>query len=78
MMNSRLLTLAAIGIVVAVVAMQQGECAHMRGSVERWIQIDGHALLFVFLPPLLFEVAALSNPHREVELGEVCVPFASA
>jgi NhaP-type Na+/H+ or K+/H+ antiporter len=47
-------TLAFIGIIVAVIALQQDECAHMRGSVETWITIDGHALLFTFLPPLLF------------------------
>ena len=47
-------TLALIGVIVACVAANQGECAHMRGSVQSWIWIDGHALLFLFLPPLLF------------------------
>jgi len=46
--------LALIGIIIACIAMQQGECAHMRGSVEKWVDIEGHAMLFIFLPPLLF------------------------
>lgn len=59
--------LALIGIIVACVAMHQDACAHMRGSVEKWIQVDGHAMLFIFLPPLLFS----DTMHMDWNLAKV-------
>ena len=69
--------LALIGIIVAVIAMQQAECSHMRGSVERWVQLDGHALLFIFLPPLLFaDTMHMDWALFKVSLGQ-CMLLAS-
>ena len=57
--------------------MQQAECSHMRGSVERWVQLDGHALLFIFLPPLLFaDTMHMDWALFKVSLGQ-CMLLAS-
>ena len=59
-------TLALIGILVAYIALEQGECSHMRGSITSWVDINGHALLFLFLPPLLFA----DTMHMDWELAK--------
>ena len=59
-------TLALIGILVAYIALEQGECSHMRGSITSWVDINGHALLFLFLPPLLYA----DTMHMDWELAK--------
>ncbi len=46
-------TLLMVGVLTASLD-QVLEVDHVRQSLERWEAFDGHLLLFVFLPPLLF------------------------
>ena len=61
--------LALLGIIVACIAMHMSPCSHMRGSVEKWIEVDGHAMLFIFLPPLLFA----DTMHMDWNLAKVSI-----
>ena len=49
-------TLLVIGVLTSIFGQFSEDCcgAHIYRSFELWEAIDGHLLLFIFLPPLLF------------------------
>ena len=49
-------TARGIGVLTSILGQFSQDCCgvHMYRSFELWEAIDGHLLLFIFLPPLLF------------------------
>jgi hypothetical protein len=47
-------TLLVLGMLTSFIGQFTTDYPHLRLSFEAWEAIDGHMLLFVFLPPLLF------------------------
>ena len=47
-------TLLIVGVLVALVDQFAFTVPHIHESLELWENMDGHFLLYVFLPPLLF------------------------
>ena len=57
-------TLLVVGVLTSVANQLQGQASTIvHDSIVSWETIDGHLLLFVFLPPLLFESAVSTRLH---------------
>jgi sodium/hydrogen exchanger 10/11 len=72
-------TLLLLGVVVAVVkrfALSPEETPSSFASLDEWENIDGHLLLLVFLPPLLFVDTIHLEWHRTYKCLGQCIVLA--